>query len=78
MNLEILSPEKKVFEGEALAVAFPGASGQFQVLNNHAALISSLVEGDIVVKTTKEETKFSIKSGFVEVMNNNLSVLIEE
>lgn len=49
MQLEIITPEVKIFEGEADAVQFPGLDGSFQVLNNHAAIISALVEGDVKV-----------------------------
>lgn len=77
MKLEILTPEKKLFEGNVESVNFPGTSGKFQILENHAALISSLVEGNVVVKTGKEENTYTIKSGFVEVLNNHLSVLVE-
>lgn len=78
MRLEILSPDKKIYDGDAEAVSFPGDSGRFQILNKHAALISSLSAGDIVIKTGKEETTHSIKSGIVEVLENHLSVLVEE
>ena len=77
MQLEILTPEKKVFSGEADAVSFPGTAGAFQVLNHHAPLISSLKEGKIKVRTKKEERLFSIKSGFVEVLKNKVTVLVE-
>lgn len=49
MQLEIITPEVKIFEGEADAVQFPGLDGSFQVLNNHAAIISALAEGDVKV-----------------------------
>lgn len=49
MQLEIITPEVKIFEGEADAVQFPGLDGSFQVLNNHAAIISALTEGDVKV-----------------------------
>jgi len=77
MHLEILTPERKVYSGEADSVSFPGTAGAFQVLNHHAPLISSLKEGKIKVKTKKEEMLFTIKSGFVEVLKNNVTVLVE-
>ena len=77
MHLDILTPEKKIFSGEADAVSFPGTAGAFQVLNHHAPLISSLKEGKIKVRTNKEERLFTIKSGFVEVLKNNVTVLVE-
>jgi F-type H+-transporting ATPase subunit epsilon len=55
MQLDILSPEKKVFSGDAISVQFPGTTGSFQVLNNHAAMIASLSKGIIKVKTSKHK-----------------------
>jgi F-type H+-transporting ATPase subunit epsilon len=78
MQVDILSPEKKVFSGEAISVQFPGTTGSFQVLNNHAAMIASLKDGVIELKTATNETQiFRINGGFVEVMNNAVSVLVE-
>jgi F-type H+-transporting ATPase subunit epsilon len=77
MQLDILTPEKKIFSGEADAVSFPGTAGAFQVLNHHAPLISSLKEGRVKVRTKKEEKLFTIKSGFVEVLKNKVTVLVE-
>ena len=77
MHLEILSPEKKVFSGEADSVQFPGTTGSFQVLNNHAPLIASLKEGKIKVVSGKQTTFFTVRGGFVEVLRNNVSVLVE-
>jgi len=77
MQLDILTPEGKVFSGEADAVQLPGLDGLFQILNNHAPLIAALNEG--VVKIEKNNTKqlINIKSGIVEVINNKISVLTE-
>lgn len=77
MLIEILSPEKKVFSGEVDAAQFPGTTGSFQVLNNHAAMIASIKQGNIVLKSGKGEMTFAVKAGFVEVMNNKVNVLIE-
>ncbi|HUM45522.1 MAG TPA: ATP synthase F1 subunit epsilon [Chitinophagales bacterium] len=77
MHLDILTPEKRIFSGEADAVSFPGTAGAFQVLNHHAPLISSLKEGKIKVRIMKEEKFFTIKSGFVEVLKNKVTVLVE-
>jgi F-type H+-transporting ATPase subunit epsilon len=78
MNLEILTPEKKLYSGDAESVKFPGVSGAFEILNNHAPLISALEKGSIVVRNGKEENSFEINGGFVEVLNNQLSALVEE
>ncbi|MBC8046047.1 MAG: ATP synthase F1 subunit epsilon [Fimbriimonadaceae bacterium] len=77
MQVEILSPEKRVFNGEADSVQFPGTTGSFQVLNNHAPLIASLKQGKIKLVRGKEIKLFTITGGFVEVLKNNVSVLVE-
>ncbi len=77
MTLDILTPEKKIYSGTAEAVSFPGTAGAFQVLDHHAPLISSLKEGKIKVRSNKELLLFSTKSGFVEVLNNKVTVLVE-
>jgi F-type H+-transporting ATPase subunit epsilon len=77
MLLEILSPEKKIFSGEAVGVQMPGVTGSFEVLNNHAPMIAALATGKMRVNTGKENVVYNIKGGFVEVLNNNVSVLVE-
>ncbi len=77
MQVEILSPEKKIYSGEADAVQFPGTAGSFQVLNNHEPLISSLKKGTVKINHGKEETSFAISGGFVEVLKNKVTVLVE-
>ena len=77
MHLEIITPDKKVFEGEASIVTFPGSDGSFQVMNNHAALISLLKEGIIEYKTKDLRLKVNITGGVVEVLKNNVIVLAD-
>ncbi len=77
MHVEILSPEKKVFSGEAEGVQFPGTTGSFEVLNNHAPLIASLKAGKVRVRNGKDLKYFQITGGFVEVLDNKISILIE-
>ena len=77
MQLDILTPEGKVFSGEAEAIQLPGLDGLFQILNQHAPLISALKEGVVKVKVKNEQQTFYIKSGVVEVLNNKVSVLTE-
>ena len=55
MDLTVLTPDKEVFLGPIKSVKVPGSSGQFQVLNNHAPIVSSLEEGDIFIVTGEEE-----------------------
>lgn len=78
MQLEILSPDNNFFTGEVDSAQFPGANGSFEILNDHAAFISSLVEGKIKYKYQSKVETIQIKSGFVEVLNNKVIVLIQE
>jgi F-type H+-transporting ATPase subunit epsilon len=79
MNLEILTPEKKVFSGDVYGVQLPGIAGSFEVLEKHAPLVSALKSGRLKVLKDKNNhlAFFNIQSGFVEVINNNVSVLVE-
>jgi F-type H+-transporting ATPase subunit epsilon len=78
MQLEILSPEKTLFTGEVDSVIFPGSQGQFQILNNHAPIISSLSQGNIDYKINSKTNQVEIKRGIVEVLKNKISALIEQ
>jgi len=78
MHLEVITPDKKIFEGEVVSVTFPGTDGSFQVLNNHAALISTCAKGLVKIKTVTEEKRFSIDGGIVEVLKNNVVLLAEK
>lgn len=79
MNLEILTPEKKLYSGEVYGVQMPGISGSFEVLDKHAPLVSALKAGRIKVLKDKQNhlAFFDIQSGFVEVLNNKVTVLVE-
>ena len=77
MYLEIVTPDQKVFEGEVISVTFPGTDGSFQVLNNHAPLLSTLKKGMIVYKDKKHEYDVMVDGGVVEVLNNKVVVLAE-
>jgi F-type H+-transporting ATPase subunit epsilon len=77
MTLEILTPDKKVFEGEATSVSLPGTLGSFEILNNHAPIISTLNDGKLVVREGGKEDTFFIKGGVVEALNNKVTVLAE-
>jgi F-type H+-transporting ATPase subunit epsilon len=78
MHLEILTPEKKIFEGEVDIATFPGADGSFQVMDNHAPLISLLAEGVVEYKS-KAAGKDSIRitGGVVEVLKNKVILLAD-
>lgn len=77
MTLEILTPDKKVFEGEATSVTLPGTLGFFEILNHHAPIISTLQDGKVVVRGSGKEEVFYIKGGVVEASNNIVTVLAE-
>lgn len=77
MTLEILTPEKKLFSGEAMLVKLPGVDGWFEILNNHAPVISALSSGTVKVKVAEGEKKFSITGGFVECLSNKVIVCAE-
>ncbi|WP_026751261.1 MULTISPECIES: ATP synthase F1 subunit epsilon [unclassified Sediminibacterium] len=78
MILEILTPEKKLYSGEVYGVQLPGISGLFEILDKHAPLVSALGKGNLkILKDKKEIEKYSIQSGFVEVLNNKVTVLVE-
>jgi F-type H+-transporting ATPase subunit epsilon len=77
MNLEIITPDKKVFAGEATSVILPGSEGQFQVLNHHAPLVSALDRGNVVIDVNGTKQTLVIDGGVVEVLNNKVLVLAE-
>lgn len=77
MHLTILTPEKKIFEGNATGVKLPGIDGSFEILDKHAPIISALAEGQVRVNSKEGAQKFKIKSGFVEGINNQVTVLVE-
>lgn len=78
MHLEIITPDTTIFTGEADLVQLPGIDGLFEILNNHAPLISVLGKGRIKIED-KEKNKqfFQIKGGVVEVLKNKILVLAE-
>ncbi len=79
MTLEILTPERKLYSGEVYGVQLPGISGLFEVLDRHAAMVSALGKGNMkILMDNKNNTEsYSIQGGFVEVLNNKVTVLVE-
>ena len=78
MILEIITPEKQLFSGEVTSVKFPGTNGEFETLNNHAPIISTLSKGEIRVICTKKDTqKFNVNGGVIEMQNNKIIVLAD-
>ena len=79
MQVEIITPDKEIFKGEAVLVQLPGIDGSFEILNNHAPLISALKEGKIKVKKSKgaSDDFYAIKGGVIEVLKNKVLILAE-
>ncbi len=78
MNLEIVNPDKTIFEGEAKAVLLPGIDGFFELLNNHAPLISVLKKGKIKVSDNQgNESLYEINGGVVENLKNKVLILVD-
>lgn len=77
MHLEILTPEKKVFEGDVSIATFPGADGSFQIMDNHAPLISLLIEGAVEYKEKSSVQNIQITGGVVEVLKNKVILLAD-
>ncbi len=78
MHLEILTPEKKFFSAEVYGVQLPGIGGKFEVLDKHAPIVSALGKGVLKVLKDKTSTQsFTISGGFVEVIDNTVTVLAE-
>jgi len=76
--VEIVSPSGRVFKGEAIGVQAPGVEGSFEVLLNHAPMISAFEIGSIrIVVPTGEQILFATSGGFLEVLNNSVSILAE-
>ena len=78
MEIEITTPEKDLFKGEVDLVQLPGIDGSFEILNNHAPLISALVKGKIKVKDKSGQLQyFEINGGVIEVLKNHVLILVE-
>jgi len=96
MNITVLTPEKEIFHGAIVSVKVPGVSGEFQVLENHAPIVSALESGVVTIVTAEgahryfdeasgdlleateagKKLEYTIGGGFVEVLNNEISLLI--
>ena len=77
MQLEIITPDKKVYSGDVTSVSVPGAKGRFEMLNNHAAVISTLLNGKVKIKDKEGVKTFDVKGGVVENLNNKIIILAE-
>jgi F-type H+-transporting ATPase subunit epsilon len=77
MKVFVLTPQAQLFEGDVKSIKLPGTNGQFEILDRHAPVVSSLQKGTIYITDTKgSKHKFPIKNGFIEVANNEVNVLV--
>jgi F-type H+-transporting ATPase subunit epsilon len=78
MQLEIITPDKRIYTGQVKLVQLPGTKGAFEILKNHAPIISSLEKGTIkVIELTGQELFFEVDGGVVENKDNKIIVLAE-
>jgi len=78
MQLDILTPEKKIFSGEASLLMLPGLDGLFEILDRHAPLIAAIGQGTLKYQSDKQTTYLKVSGGFVECLNNKVVVLAEK
>lgn len=77
MNIEVLTPDKTLFEGQADVITLPGVTGSFQLLDNHAPMIANLGKGQLTIGSkTKSEFTVEVNGGLVEVVKNKVVVLV--
>lgn len=76
MKVEILTPDKSLFQGEAEVLTLPGIEGSFQILDRHAPMIANLGKGTVVVKQQQKSENFDVNGGLVEVLDNKVIVLV--
>lgn len=76
MQVEILTPDKTLFSGNAEVVSLPGINGSFQILENHAPLIANLGKGTLSIQSGSDKQAFEVKGGLVEVLKNKIVVLV--
>lgn len=78
MKIEIITPDKKVFEGEIKSVRVPGKKGSFQVLKDHAPIVSTLENGPVImVDMEGNESVYDINGGVIEVKANKIILLAD-
>ena len=78
MKIEIITPDKTVFEGDVKSVRVPGKKGSFQVLKDHAPIVSTLENGPVIMLDQDgNETRYLINGGVIEVKMNKIILLVE-
>lgn len=76
MKVEILTPDKTLFSGDADVVTVPGINGSLQILENHAPMIANLKKGSLSIKSKDGKQQFDVSGGLVEVLKNKVIVLV--
>ena len=77
MKVKITKPDSTLFDGEASLVQLPGTGGKFEILENHAPIISSLAKGTVRLVADGGEQTFDIRGGVVKGQQNNLLILVQ-
>jgi len=77
MELNIITPDQSVYNGKATSVTVPGCAGSFEILKDHAPIISTLEDGNVIIRNNKNIEIIIIKGGVVEVLDNKITVLAE-
>ena len=78
MEIEVITPEKKLYRGQVKLVKVPGTKGSFEILRNHAPIISTLEKGTIKIVSNDDETvHIDVEGGIIEVMRNHIIVLAD-
>lgn len=78
MQVELITPDGPVYKGEATAVQVPGSQGSFQVLANHAPLVSTLDKGKVKIDAADGSRTYQIEGGVVEVLANRVTILAQK
>ena len=77
MQIQVVTPEKKAYDGEADSILVPGKAGNFEIYKNHASILSSLVPGVLRIRNGQTDTIFNVSGGIIEFNANNAVVLAE-
>lgn len=77
MYLEIISPEKIIFKGDIVSISAPGVDGMFQILNNHAPIVSSLKDGEVKFEVANKNSEFELSENDITKNGNIFSIKIE-
>lgn len=77
LNVRVIAPDRLFYEGEVASVRAVNEEGEFEVLPQHAGMISTIREGRLVLKTAEGPKTLSIKNGFLEVIADRVTVLVD-